>query len=218
MRLNFLLLLLLPYLVMATEEPEFSLIKKEGDFEIRSYAPKIIAEVKVKGSYDDATSAGFKLLADFIFGNNTSTNNESSKIEMTAPVISSIENKKIAMTAPVISSIENKKIAMTAPVISEKNEHAWLISFVMPSEYSLDNLPRPNNTSIKIIAKDSETYAVIIFSGLVRESSFNEKIDLLNKYIIKNNYELDGNVQIARYDPPWTLPFLRRNELLIKIK
>ena len=188
MRLNFLLLLLLPYLVMATEEPEFSLIKKEGDFEIRSYAPKIIAEVKVKGSYDDATSAGFKLLADFIFGNNTSTNNESSKI------------------------------AMTAPVISEKNEHAWLISFVMPSEYSLDNLPRPNNTSIKIIAKNSETYAVIIFSGLVRESSFNEKIDLLNKYIIKNNYELDGNVQIARYDPPWTLPFLRRNELLIKIK
>jgi effector-binding domain-containing protein len=107
---------------------------------------------------------------------------------------------------------------MTAPVISEKNEHAWLISFVMPSEYSLDNLPRPNNPSIKIIAKDSETYAVIIFSGLVRESSFNEKIDLLNKYIIKNNYELDGNVQIARYDPPWTLPFLRRNELLIKIK
>ena len=122
------------------------------------------------------------------------------------------------MTAPVISSIENKKIAMTAPVISEKNEHAWLISFAMPLEYSLDNLPRPNNTSIKIIAKDSETYAVIIFSGLVRESSFNEKIDLLNKYIIKNNYELDGNVQIARYDPPWTLPFLRRNELLIKIK
>ena len=203
MRLNFLLLLLLPYLVMATEEPEFSLIKKEGDFEIRSYAPKIIAEVKVKGSYDDATSIGFKLLADFIFGNNTSTNNESSKIEM---------------TAPVISSIENKKIAMTAPVISEKNEHAWLISFVMPSEYSLDNLPRPNNPSIKIIAKNSETYAVIIFSGLVRESSFNEKIDLLNKYIIKNNYELDGNVQIARYNPPWTLPFLRRNELLIKIK
>ncbi|MFZ8943305.1 MAG: SOUL family heme-binding protein [Methylophilaceae bacterium] len=203
MRLNFLFLILFSITAMATEEPKFTLVKKDGPFEVREYAEKIIAQVEVEGSYQDATSRGFKLLADFIFGNNTNP---------------SLQSDKIEMTAPVISSIKNKEIEMTAPVISEKDKHKWLISFVMPSEYSLDTLPKPNNADVKIIALEIEKYAVIVFSGLVRESSFEEKITLLKNYVEENNFIVDGNVQIARYNPPWTLPFFRRNELLLKIK
>jgi len=203
MRLNFLFLILFSITAMATEEPKFTLVKKDGPFEVREYAEKIIAQVEVEGSYQDATSRGFKLLADFIFGNNTNP---------------SLQSDKIEMTAPVISSIKNKEIEMTAPVISEKDKHKWLISFVMPSEYSLDTLPKPNNADVKIIALEIEKYAVIVFSGLVRESSFEEKIILLKNYVEENNFIVDGNVQIARYNPPWTLPFFRRNELLLKIK
>jgi len=203
MRLNFLFLILFSITAMATEEPKFTLVKKDGPFEVREYAEKIIAQVEVEGSYQDATSRGFKLLADFIFGNNTNP---------------SLQSDKIEMTAPVISSIKNKEIEMTAPVISEKDKHKWLISFVMPSEYSLDTLPKPNNADVKIIALEIEKYAVIVFSGLVRESSFDEKITLLKNYVEENNFIVDGNVQIARYNPPWTLPFFRRNELLLKIK
>ena len=188
MRLNFLFLILFSITAMATEEPKFTLVKKDGPFEVREYAEKIIAQVEVEGSYQDATSRGFKLLADFIFGNNTNP------------------------------SLQSDKIEMTAPLISEKDKHKWLISFVMPSEYSLDTLPKPNNADVKIIALEIEKYAVIVFSGLVRESSFEEKITLLKNYVEENNFIVDGNVQIARYNPPWTLPFFRRNELLLKIK
>ena len=97
MRLNFLFLILFSITAMATEEPKFTLVKKDGPFEVREYAEKIIAQVEVEGSYQDATSRGFKLLADFIFGNNTNPSLQSDKIEMTAPVISSIKNKEIEM-------------------------------------------------------------------------------------------------------------------------
>ena len=172
---------------MATEEPDFTLIYKEKSFEIREYAPRIIAQVKINGNFDEASSTGFRGLADFIFGNN-SINNES------------------------------KKIPMTAPVLAEEEENQWFISFVMPKEYSLQTLPKPNNSEITLTNLPKEKFAVIIFSGLVRESSYDEKIILLNNFIKKQKLKTLGSVQIARYNPPWTLPFFRRNELMIKVR
>ena len=187
--------------LMATEEPEFTVLFQEGNLEIREYEPRIIAHVKTIGDFDDASSKGFKMLADFIFGNNTINN----------------KSKKISMTAPVSASLSSKKISMTAPVIAENNNNEWSIAFVMPKEFTIENLPVPNNQNIRITALPKEKFAVIVFSGLVRESSYDKKVNLLNEFIKKKKLIPLSTIQIARYNPPWTLPFFRRNELLIKI-
>ncbi len=139
MRLNIFTVLLSIHqqalMLMAIEEPEFISIEKKDAFEIREYQPKLIAQVIVNGTFDSASSKGFRLLADFIFGNNKT--NEGSK--------------KIDMTAPVISRDASEKIDMTAPVISEENEKGWYVSFSMPKHYTKETLPVPNNPEVKII-------------------------------------------------------------------
>jgi effector-binding domain-containing protein len=203
MRLSFftaLLLFFTSFTAMAIEEPEFISIEKKDAFEVREYQPKLIAQVLVTGTFDSASSKGFRLLADFIFGNNKT--NEGSK--------------KIDMTAPVVTRDASEKIEMTAPVVSEETERGWYISFNMPKQYSKDTLPIPNNPEVKIIDVPSEKYAVITFSGLVREKKYVEMLNLLNEEMRKRNLEPKGPVILARYNPPWTLPFLRRNELMIR--
>ena len=195
------LLFLISLTVMAIEEPEFISIEKKDTFEIREYQPKLIAQVLVTGTFDNASSKGFRLLADFIFGNNKT--NEGSK--------------KIDMTAPVVTRDASEKIEMTAPVISEENERGWYISFNMPKQYSKDSLPVPHHPEVKIIDVPAEKFAVITFSGLVRERKYAEMLSLLNEEMRKRNLEPKGPVTLARYNPPWTLPFLRRNELMIRI-
>lgn len=203
MRLSFFTALLLFFTsatALAIEEPEFISIEKKDAFEVREYQPKLIAQVLVTGSFDSASSKGFRLLADFIFGNNKT--NEGSK--------------KIDMTAPVVTRDASEKIEMTAPVVSEETERGWYISFNMPKQYSKDTLPIPNNPEVKIIDVPSEKFAVITFSGLVREKKYVEMLNLLNEEMRKRNLEPKGPVILARYNPPWTLPFLRRNELMIR--
>ena len=199
-------LLILPLIffssfLMATEEPEFNLILKKENFEIREYKPKILAQVTMQGDFDDASSKGFRVLADYIFGNDLSADGI----------------LKIDMTAPVVADPTSELIEMTAPVLTEKGNKEWIISFVMPKEYSLDTLPKPNNKDVKIISLPKEKYATIIFSGLVRESSYGVQIKRLNNFIKNRKLIPIGQVQIARYNPPWTLPFFRRNELMIRV-
>jgi hypothetical protein len=194
-------LLLFSNYLMATDEPEFKLTFKDNNFEIREYAPKILAQVNVVGDFDDASSKGFKVLADYIFGNNISVGGSS----------------KIDMTAPVIMEPVSKKIEMTTPVLTEGGDGEWITSFVMPKKYSLNTLPKPNNKNITITSLPREKYAVIVFSGLVRKSNYNEQVKLLQNFVITKNLKPIDQVKIARYNPPWTLPFFRRNELMIRV-
>ena len=201
-KLLFFSLLIFSSYLMATEEPEFILILKNENFEIREYKPRILAQVILKEDFDDASSKGFRMLADYIFGNNLSVDGSS----------------KIDMTAPVIAQNNSEVIEMTAPLLTEEGNKGWTISFVMPKEYSINTLPKPNNKDIRITSLPSEKYAVIVFSGLVRESSYSKQFKLLNDFIINKKLVALGQVQIARYNPPWTLPFFRRNELMIRVK
>jgi hypothetical protein len=105
---------------------------------------------------------------------------------------------------------------MTAPVLSEEVEKGWYISFNMPKQYTKETLPIPNNSEVKIIEMPAEKYAVITFSGLVREKKYSEMLNLLNEEMKKRNLDPKSPAILARYNPPWTLPFLRRNELMIK--
>ncbi len=179
-----------------TEEPKFEVVAKHDGFEVRTYAPRIVAEVQVKGDAKAATSAGFRLLADFIFGNNTA-------------------QAEVAMTAPVDRS---QTIAMTAPVDRSKTNDTWTIAFTMPSEYTLKTLPQPNNERVKIREVASTRFAVMRFSGNPKEKTVQERMKTLETMAKDAGYETAGKPPVyARYDPPWTISFLRRNEVFLEL-
>lgn len=204
--LTFLISLLIASTAMATEEPKFSIIEKSEPFELRSYAPQLIAEVKVEGDLDTASSQGFRLIAAFIFGQNQ----VSEKISMTAPVgIEATQSTKIAMTVPV--GIEASKDSATGV-------NQWVFSFVMPSEYTMATLPKPLNPLVTIRELPAQKRAAIIFSGFNNEAKVLEKTKALEEWIKSKQWQAIGNPQFARYNPPWSLPFMRRNEILITVR
>ena len=196
--------LLVSTYVMATEEPKFRLIEKSGDFELRLYNPMIVAETYVDGSLSEASNAGFRLIAGYIFGGNKSRQGSSPE--------------KIAMTAPVTVEPNSQKIAMTAPVVVESKDNRWRVHFVMPAEYALNSLPIPNDSRVSLREIAEQKTAVIVFSGLAGEDKVKDKTAALLDWIKSRGLEATATPQLARYNPPWTLPFLRRNEILINVK
>ena len=189
---------------MANEEPRYELIKKEEDFELRRYQPMIIAEVLVTGTLSEASSKGFRQIADFIFGNNED------------PVKK--QSEKIAMTAPVTMEADtSSKIAMTAPVTMEGSAGAWKMAFVMPSKFTMDTLPKPKNPNVTIKQMPAQQLAVVTFSGWVDEEKLAAQTTRLNEWMAKNGLKSSGSTQLSRYNPPWTLPFWRRNEVWVKL-
>ena len=203
MLLWFFSLLIFSNTAMAIEEPKFTLLEKDQACELRIYEQKLIAEVEVDGDMRDASSKGFRLIADFIFGNNTSQTGKPEKISMTAPV--SIEPRA-------------EKISMTAPVGIQQANHGWKVYFVMPSQYTLDTLPKPNNPLVSIKQVPSKKFAVIRFSGLVDEEKMAKKAVDLKQWVENKKLKMLGTPELARYNPPWTLPFLRRNELMVEVE
>ena len=188
---------------MAIEEPKFTLLLEEKPYEIRAYEPMIVAEVQVSGDRDSATNRGFRMIADYIFGNNEGKNQASQNIAMTAPV--TIEKQ-------IQANVERNSTQ------EELAEGVWRIQFVMPSEFSLSSLPKPKNNLVNIRQIPSKTYAVYVYSGLNGVEKVSKITQDLQTWIFQNHYEAIGNPQLARYNPPWTLPIFRRNEVLIEVK
>lgn len=200
---------------MAIEEPKFDQIKEFETYELRKYPPNIVAEVYVDGSRDEASNKGFRKIANFIFGNNTGMGSES-KIAMTVPV--SVEPVKIAMTVPVTIQATSSVNSPSATPITSVTNNMWRVEFVMPSQYTLATLPKPKNDEVKIQAIPEKYYAVIRFSGFISDKSVMEQTELLNTWIAKEGLSAVGAPRLSRYNPPWSLPFLRRNEVLIEVK
>ena len=209
--------LLTSEVAMATEEPVFEVLEKTGSIEIRQYRPMIVAETVVEGDMDAATNGGFRLIADYIFGNNQSSPGSGESIP-----------EKIAMTAPVTVApvARSEKIAMTAPVTVEPQNDVgdrpmqatrWRVHFVMPSEYSLARLPKPRNTAVVLREVPGKRYAALVFSGLVSDEKAQQKTDELLAWLATRSLRPAAAPQLARYNPPWTLPFLRRNEILVEL-
>ena len=187
---------------MATEEPKYAVVEKEPPFEIRSYEPMIVAEVQVDGDLDSASGQGFRLIAAYIFGQNQ-------------------VREKIAMTAPVV--VEEKisqstKIAMTVPVGIESTAGKWTVSFVMPAEYTMESIPKPINPQVQLRQIPAVKKAVITFTGFYNEQKIAEKTLELEQWIKARNLRPSGAPNFARYNPPWTLPFMRRNEVMINLR
>ncbi|HNR33561.1 MAG TPA: heme-binding protein [Candidatus Hydrogenedentes bacterium] len=181
------------------EEPAFTIIKTGPLYEIRDYGPQIRAEVTIPGGYRETLYAGFRQIADYIFGNNTT-------------------RKEVAMTAPVLQE-KSQPIAMTAPVLQEKAEkgNAFTVAFIMPREYSLESLPRPNNPAVRLRETPPMRYAVLRFSGYATEKRSKAKMALLLSALERDGIRPVSEPIVAQYNPPWTPPFMRRNEIQVAI-
>ena len=193
--------------VMAIEEPQYEVLLKEGDFELRVYKPMLIAEVLVEGSMREASNRGFRLVADYIFGNNEDpVKKQAQKINMTAPV--------------TIEPNLSESISMTVPVTIQQDSSnflKWKLFFVMPKEYTLDTIPKPKNGQVSLVQLPKQYLAVSRFSGWVSQEKFELKTLELMKWISSKSYRPVQQAQLSRYNPPWTLPFLRRNEVWVKL-
>ncbi|MFZ4604221.1 MAG: SOUL family heme-binding protein [Caulobacterales bacterium] len=158
-----------------------------------------MAEVSVSGSRDEASNAGFRLLAGYIFGGNT-------------------RRQTVAMTAPVVQErATSENIAMTAPVTQAGADGAWVVRFTMPSKDTLETLPAPNDARVRLVPVPAQRYAVVRFSGLARPDDVERRTGTLNTFMERQQLRAAGPSSLARYDPPWTLWFMRRNEVWIPI-
>ena len=179
------------------EQAKYEVVESQGDIQIRDYAPMVVAQAEVSGERKEAINQGFRIIADYIFGNN-------------------VTKQSVSMTAPVIQQ-PNEKIAMTAPVTQQGHGNSWKVQFVMPANYTLDTLPKPNNSSVKFEEVPSKRFAVIRFSGMADEENLMENTNELQTFIKTKNLNVLSNATYAFFNPPWTLPFLRRNEVMIEI-
>lgn len=179
------------------EEPAFTVLGSPAGLEIRQYGPRIAAETTVTGRNEKARNDGFGRLAGYIFGGNTT-------------------RTSIAMTAPVAQASE--KIAMTAPVgQTPDGSGAWRIQFIMPSQYTLDTLPIPRDPSVRLVAIEPETFAVLRFSGSTGDKAVAaQKAELLQR-LAGSGWRAEGEPVAWFYDPPWRLPSQRRNEVAVQV-
>jgi hypothetical protein len=179
------------------EQPDFKVTATDGSIELREYGPMIAAEAEVQGERKAAIQEGFRLIAAYIFGANK-------------------PNAKIAMTAPVQQQ-SSQKIAMTAPVTQQTDGNTWTVRFIMPSSWSLETLPTPNDTRVTLKPVPAKRMAVIRFSGTANDTIIRSKTDELRKYALEHKLSTVGEPTLAFYNPPWTLPFLRRNEVMLEL-
>jgi len=185
-----------------TEEPSFTverrMASRNGEVEIRRYGSRIAAQTTVDAAEEPARNEGFRRLARYIFGGNQG-------------------GAKIAMTAPVVQE-KGQKIAMTAPVATERADSGqWVIRFFMPSEYTLDTLPTPNDERVQIVTVPGERVAVLRFAGIASAAAVAERTDELLEALRNNDIHTAGKPLTWFYDPPWTIPFRRRNEVVVSL-
>lgn len=184
---------------MAIEEAEYEVIKQDDKFEIREYAPHILAETVVDGNLEDAGNEAFKRLFRYISGENQSRD-------------------KVAMTAPVSQQPTSEKISMTAPVSQQRVEESWAVSFMMPGSYTLETLPEPADPKVTLRQVPARQMAAVRYSGFWSEKGYLKNKLELEAWIQKMGLGIMGDPIWARYNPPFVPWFMRRNEILIPVE
>ena len=180
---------------MAIEEPAHTVVERDGRIELRDYAPTIVAETVVDGDLSGASNRGFRTIAAYIFGANRS--------------VGASGSEKIAMTAPVSAERQGSDAL--------SGEGRWTIRFTMPASYTLATLPRPENAAVVLREVPGGRHAVLVFSGFTGEDKVRANTAELLAWMAGKGMKPAGPPQLARYDPPWQLPFMRRNEIVVPV-
>jgi hypothetical protein len=184
---------------MAIEESSYTVVEQADNFELRMYAPNIVAETLVEGDFSEVGNEGFRRLAGYIFGKNR-------------------KQESIDMTAPVSQETSSEKIAMTAPVNQATVGGKWRITFTMPAEYTMETLPMPLDDRVILKQEPGRLMAAIRYSGTWSRDRYQEKEASLRSLIGEHGLKAVGEPVFARYNAPYTLWFLRRNEVLIPVE
>ena len=183
-----------------TEQQEYRVLNAHGNVELREYAPCVVADVVVSGSAEQAGSAAFRPLFEYISGANRGA-------------------ESLAMTAPVIQKPASERLAMTAPVIQEAaGTDEWTVSFVLPAGRPLSAYPVPDNPRVSLREVPGETAAAIRWSGRWTDSNIARRTATLREAIAEAGWQESGDPRWARFDPPWKPPFARRNEIVIPVR
>ncbi|MCU0803925.1 MAG: heme-binding protein [Burkholderiales bacterium] len=183
---------------MAIEEAPFKTLVADGPFEIREYAPYLVAETYVEGGFGEVGNEGFRRLFRYISGDNAKA-------------------ASIAMTAPVEQSAASEKIAMTAPVEQQKVGARWRIAFVLPASYTLATAPKPLDPRVTVVEMPARRMASVRYSGTWSEARYDEQLAALAKFVTDRGLSPEGEPVFARYDPPFMPWFLRRNEIVVPV-
>ena len=185
-----LFILIYTNIAMALEELKFQILKSNNNYEIREYSDRLAVEV----TYSNQDS-GFRYLFNYISGENTTS-------------------EKVSMTVPVTQSV---KIDMTAPVTQSKKDGKLVMQFYLPSKFTLNNAPKPTNNRVSLVVLEGGIYAVIQYSGRVTDKNFQKHYKELKEYLTKDNINFFEPAIRATFNGPFTLPILRRNEVMVKI-
>ena len=183
---------------MSVEEPAFRVQLRDGPFEVCDYPSLVVAEVVVSGDQGHAAGQGFRILAGFIFGANA-------------------RREKIAMTAPVTLLPVSRRPGSPTPSVEARGAGEWVVRFTMPKAYTIATLPLPKDARIHLRAAPPMRVAVVRFSGVANPQAFEVKAKELGAWMGKRGLPAAGPAALAQYDPPWTLWFLRRNEVMIPV-
>jgi len=189
---------LLSPMASAIEEPKYTVVRQYDGFEIREYAPYLVAEVVVPGPADQAGNQGFRILAGYIFGKNKG-------------------ERKISMTAPVTQAPAPAKIEMTAPVTQAAVNGGYVVQFTMPSEYTLETLPEPLDAQVKLKEVSGGRFAVIRYSGTWSEGNYKQHLEKLERGLEAAGLRTTGSPIYSRYNAPFVPWFMRRNEIWLKL-
>jgi len=197
----------LAFSVMATEQPDYDVLEQRDGYEIRSYPPYIVAEVKVDEDFRRSGSSSFNVLAGYIFGDNQGAR----KMQMTSPVTSAMSaqiGEKMQMTSPVT----------TVPLMNEQDEaDGFLYQFVMERKYSLETLPEPNDPRIQLRELPERIVAVRRYSGSQSGQNVMRNLSSLMEDLARDNLSAVSGPQVAFYDSPWTPSSAKRNEVMFEI-
>jgi hypothetical protein len=185
--------------IRTADQPRYQVLNEVGNIQIRHYSALLIAETTIVDDYKNASNQGFQRLAGYIFGNNQ-------------------KQQSLVMTAPVIQERQAETLAMTAPVLQQKSGTVWLMAFVLPTGYSVSTAPIPNDKAITIKELPAKKVAVIRYTGSLCESGIEKNADTLINWLNQHDIKMLSPARSAAYDPPWTLPFLRLNEVHIDIE
>lgn len=187
--------------IVSIQETGYEIIEKNDVYEVRAYESYLVAQTEIEtNDWRAGGNQAFRILAGYIFGGNTS-------------------QSSIAMTSPVLDEVTaSEPIAMTSPVLDQVSANgSRLISFILPSKYTLETLPVPNDERVLLREVPAKKVAVIRFSGLWNQSRFEKKYEILKLALIQDNKAFSETYTRASYDPPIVPPFLRTNEIQIEL-